>query len=1461
MASPRPEIEQKLSALIPRVRALRVARGACRLTAIALGTIAAILFLDAALALPAWSRGLCFSVWVVGFGVLAWRWVLVPWRGEISLAEVAAELEKRLPELGGRMRTAVAEEKSDSPSAIQAALDEDTARRAKAINLLTLFPTKQVTALVTVAVVPILAVAAMVPFVPGSGERLRRVALPWSRTNGRVVFHVSTGELDVKRGDPVTVSGYTKQETGKLVPTEGALCYRDGPSAAENRERLIFEGTAFHATLPSVMSDFEYCVEIGGTRSEWFRVTAYDAVELTDGTQIEIVPPVYMKRQNHIVATFADLEAMQFSTVEFRLKFNRPAAFAQLDWRPEGAPTAEIIPLALAPDQLSATASFRMRQNGVLKLLLDSESKGKKPRTETPAAVRVIPDAAPWFEQVTGVVACPRTARATDQLRIEFTARDDSAVSDAVLEYLLDSNAVQIPIQLTEKGSPAQATGVLDFPLADKFATSGTIRFRIRVRDNRNVDDPKLTPQEVVYPPSGWSELKLSAAAPPLEQQDVICHRNALRDGLTLASADVNDSLENWGVILRETNDRESLDDNHRVRLNQLREKLRNISAGLNDAARVASLTPELRPLANAVREVAEQSLKQAIEALQIADADNPAVRKPALDAANAKLNEAKSKLSELLTRNARFAQDRLDRLKLMALAADQNALANAVKARGNYLAKQRELLARLEAIVAESDPLRTAVEVAKGAEVHRLALSARRLADTLHIMNGEAKQTATDARDSLVAVIEKDQNALAKQTATIFAKLEIPCRLAGVPLPSQKDFLRVAELAADGKTVEALAELEKHAQALDRIAVTFDEWFADRSDPKFTAKQLAIWQDDLLSRFLAATKAGGFVALPPGVKNAFLTEQKAIDAALKSLPLPPDTTVKDARDDAAKHTRMVATTLADDGNGTDTAMSLAVKSLSILSERTPTVAKRKGDSLRVLESIRQDLRSLGDAEQAIKGFETRSPDVIAKKLAPFISLQGKLNTSAAALDLPGLPERQARVLAAFKASINDMQDGSVYDVQTSQAWLRRELERLKWILDGTPSPDAKAEELYRKLAALADSLDAHGPNLNAKHLELAAQVLQSVSVQLSLIVVPEAPALLNDARVALQIAEAGLRDGKPDEVRRRIRAAADSLGILADRLNGFESDLERIQRLSALRRFACEKPKEINFSDEAWRQLGREMEELSATRVGPGAQTLKRRALDLYAKLRAKNDPGRLDVGTDLKTLATTLDEIAAKMADLADLATVPPRSTPPSAPLEADNFLPSKSLADATRTLAKQQRALHAQVTNLAADLASRLRPTLGTSSGRVILWQIAKADALTRDVDEFLAMLEIAARTFAPNDAIVQAITEAANDASKARRRLADAASKAADANAAEAEKLRLAAETLLRNANEKLAAVAPPGAAPAIGDSLRAAERAMRKAIQHLAPNGSASAAEKAMRDAANAIVEAEKNVGK
>ena len=131
---------------------------------------------------------------------------------------------------------------------------------------------------------------------------------------------------------------------------------------------------------------------------------ALDAVELAPGTAIEITPPEYATTvPKRTLPALADFDALQFGTVRFQLKFTRPAAAGQLDWRKTNALNAEPIALDFAPDRLSATAQFALRESGVLRLTVVHEAGGKRLRTDTTANVRVTADEHPRFEQLSGV--------------------------------------------------------------------------------------------------------------------------------------------------------------------------------------------------------------------------------------------------------------------------------------------------------------------------------------------------------------------------------------------------------------------------------------------------------------------------------------------------------------------------------------------------------------------------------------------------------------------------------------------------------------------------------------------------------------------------------------------------------------------------------------------------------------------------------------------------------------------------------------------------------------------------------------------------------------------------------------------------------------------------------------------------------------------------------------------------
>ncbi len=1564
-------LEQRLAALVPRVRTLRVTRGASVCLLAAVVSTVFVLLLDALVSLPATARGLFIAVWVTALGVLVWQLILRPWHADIPFSEVARELEKRLPELGARLGAVVGTPHPETSDAVRAALVEDAARRAKAVDFSRAIRAYPAMLRACGAILTFLAFLMAVGLVPNSGERLRRVAMPWVRgpaASVRVI--VTSGEPVVKRGGPVTLTAYTQKIDTRASSRDGAvLVYRDGSDAPEHRLPMTADDAgAFHVTRPEVPGDFEYRVQIGGATSEWFRVTALDAVEFAEGTQIEIVPPRYAKQPNRVFTKLTDFDAPEFSRIGAQLKFTRPAAGAHFEWRASSEAKPEQIPIELAPDRLSGSAAVILRRSGELRLVLLREANGKTLRTTTAVGVRVTPDRAPWFESLSGVTSRPRTTRPSASVPIRVVARDDMSVSTAVVEYVLDSfdsRTETVPIPLVGAGT-ARATGKFDFDLAPLAVASGKILFRVRVTDNRNADDPKLSPQDAFYPTTGWSELRLSATAPPLNEQDILCERDSFGEAAEAGRLAVRETADTVSSVRIDATGRVDLAVDHTTRLHNARERIRRTAVILTDLAREVSLTPELRQLATAVREIAENELTAAEAATLKIEADETG-RAEAFAAAVKQLGDAGDKLDVLLARNTNLARDRLDRAKLGALAVDQTALAGVAKAGEKELhTRQQELVARLRSLLAESEPLRTAAEGAKGNEARRLALAITELSALLRDLDTASRRTATDARDALVADIARDQESLNTRAAKLFATLDVSARLAGVAPPRLDDFRRVADLAAAGKPVEALTELEKQSQALERIATEFDTWAADRADPKRGAKQLALWQDDLLARLRATTKATDFDKLPDDTKTAFRTEQKVIHATLALLAIPPDAAVKAASDNAAIHTGTAHGLLSNDGRGAEAAMKLAVDSLNRLAEKTPSVAERLAKALREFDKLRPEQDTLANAvEQALRGHDGQAPTPaivasITKKLAPLVERQRKVVGAFAALDLPGLGARQARVAGALAVAIADLQDGSPFDVQASQLAVRREFERLKLMLEGIPPPDAKADELHRLVNTIADALDLHGENIAAKLLEPAAPVVQDAQKQLAFLIAPDAPGLMNDAKVALQFAESGLRDSsKPDAARLRIRAAADALGRLSVRLNGTETDLDRVNRFANNRRLAAVRAKEladakapfsVPASDEAKRQLVRELEELAHTRVGGAGQINKHRVLDLYAKLRTKIEPDRL--ASDQRALAEALDELAAKMADIAELATLAESADPHSTP-KADAYLPSKPLAGAIRGLVKQQRTLRDGLTNFARALAERLRPAavhpfteleakqraiaaelfalapeaepaskvaraaadalrtgnplvakemtetvtnllrellligegkpwgarakdlvarqqavlddltkLAGASNAATAQQVARASELAGRAAELARVLELAAKGLDPTDSTAKTFVAAAGQLKDAEKRLLEASQRSATTNISDAARLRAEADTLLRAASARVSGAvpaAPAGASSATGDALRAAELAMRTAIEDLA-SGTPATAEKAMREAANALTTA-KSVGR
>ncbi len=1267
---------------------LRVVRGACWVIAGAAAGAAALVLLDAVALLPGWLRGLGLAAWATGVGLLAWRTVVLPWlnrrRGSGSDPHVA---------LTG-------------------------SRNAAAAAALAL-------------VVCLLAGSC----VPRAAVHLRRVALPWQRTPSFPLRIVVTSAAPViPRGGSVTLTAYL--ESTAPLPDSAAhsavFVIRDRSGGGERRLPATNDGTAaFHVTRVGVAGDFDYRFESGGAVSDWFTVTVLDPVELADDSTVEVLPPRYApaaprRPPSRLGAVTGHVGA----TVEFRLRFTRPAADAFLEFRTESGPL-EITRAVLAPDHISATAALRLKQSGTVRIVTLAERDGKRLRTETSLPVQTNPDRPPQLVTVRGVSPRPVRLRATDNLRVEFTATDDLGVGAAVLEWLGPgrSDPVRVPIKLDGAGT-TQASGSVSIALKEMGRDGDTIRYRLRLADTRRLDDPEARPQEVRYPEGGWATARLDADAPELEPQLIRGRHSAVHDSLTAALTGLRSAGE-AAVALRELTDgKTDFAVDHAVRLDGLRESLRKVCSSLEDAAREAVLEPESRSLA-AVIDTTRAGLATTDESLRSIPLLAPSERGSALATATHHFGDASERVNELIERNDDLARDRIEADELARLAADLSELgekAGTLPAEDS-LRQLTRALRQLRSRVGESRSLRSASDLAKRIEFDQLTGTASELAGQVHDLDTAVRDLWNSTRAARVTGLLSEQKLLADRAAAVLGRLGTAARLGNARLPPAEALQAPAELLAGGKNIDALTELETLAATLDAIASTFEKAAEDRTDPKLALRQLALWQDDLLSRFHSLTggaqpgaEPATWETLPATTRSALRTEQAALRetvAALRVAAVGGD--IRTAHTETLEHLERVERLLGEGHADTDAALKAAAERLNRLADRLPSMPERLTRTRPEFDKLFRRQETLANEVERL--MRATDPTTLPPKLAALAERQRQQVAAVQALDLPGHEDRQARLVAAATAATDDLATGTTGDIFASQAWLKREFERLRCVLfEATPPPDRKASDLATRLAATATQAEALGPNPTRPQLEALAATAQDVFRQLAnLPRSPEIASLWQEAQDAARLAEIGFRDGSHlPEIARRLRRAAERLSALANRMNGTESDLDRVRRLAANRRAALP-----TAPGELARQLAREAEELIHTRVGPDGEARKRRLLGLYTTLRDHPKP---ETQTGLHAaLAEALDELAGVMADRADLAHPFDFKPDRGEPAAASEFLPSRASAAALRRLAQDYRSSRRAISELPSEVERRLKPT----SSRPLSELFERQQLLAREV----------------------------------------------------------------------------------------------------------------------------------
>jgi hypothetical protein len=429
------------------------------------------------------------------------------------------------------------------------------------------------------------------------------------------------------------------------------------------------------------------------------------------------------------------------------------------------------------------------------------------------------------------------------------------------------------------------------------------------------------------------------------------------------------------------------------------------------------------------------------------------------------------------------------------------------------------------------------------------------------------------------------------------------------------------------------------------------------------------------------------------------------------------------------------------------------------------------------------------------------------------------------------------RILAALGAAVADLEAGLPLEAFASQTWINREFERLKLVLDRLPPPEERVDELTQRLEANNGFQEIH------KHLS-----------QLS---APEAVALRNDAEVAIQAVENAFRDAsKVKERPQLLKLAVAAMQRLSDRLVGAESELERIQRLAWNRYLAFLKAESLKGmdikradSDEARRQLGREIDELLCTRVGLAGQAIKQRALDQYEKMKAIGEP---DHAAGLqKALADTLDELAGMMADVNELTVVFSRVLTRPAATEADNYLPSTQYVDALRNMARQQQLLRDRLNHLPAELLKKIEEN---ESKIKIAGKRVQIEGLILKTNELVEKLQQAIMERGIEDSLTSQLEEARQTVLRSAKLLIESKDKIDKGQRADAEKCRAEAQSALRNQADRIGKLIPQPISPnnlktlSCAEALIQASSAMKQASELIVKKSDMASARKAMHKA-------------
>lgn len=504
-------IVQTLRRLIRRRRMVIVVRGLAAVLAVAIGSLLAVMGIDATVTLfAAWPRWvLTGSAAVLTLAATAF-FLVRPLVRSFSLTGIARAIELRHPELHERISSAVELMSSGDSEAFRGSrfLIEALAREA-CRDVLAVAPKREVTLaaarpfFIAAAVVAVLLAGLLAIWPKSASFLLARALAPYKN-----LANVKAEDMSVSPGDVTIASGARLRVETQVANlsvrraqfrtvVEGAADAAEEMTPLPAGEKNPTRG--FALTLPPAEKDFRYRIHAGDAISRYYDVHVVP-LPTVRGMDVIYEFPAYTRKAPEVLkAVDGNLRAIAGTRVTLMLQSDAPLSSGELLVNGSVFAQAKIDPSAAKACAFKLTLPSKLNGRWAARLVR-SESGQDFEACTSDHGIESLPDAAPTIK-----VAQPATAnlrlKPGEHLPIRYIASDDIGLSGLEILTKVDGRE-QPPLPVALTGDAPHRLAVdsttLDLSKMNLAGASG-VTFQLRARDT--------LPAELKGPQEALSEL------------------------------------------------------------------------------------------------------------------------------------------------------------------------------------------------------------------------------------------------------------------------------------------------------------------------------------------------------------------------------------------------------------------------------------------------------------------------------------------------------------------------------------------------------------------------------------------------------------------------------------------------------------------------------------------------------------------------------------------------------------------------------------------------------------------------------------------------------------------------------------------------------------------------------------------------------------------------------------------